>query len=449
MRRRSPWLLDLVTLNRSRDPGTSGRVYVCVVDLLDGVDHLTLGRGISVYVPSLRSPDARRLIAGAALGPGLLLVESVQPAAEGAAALLRARVDDPDRAQPACAGEPVHRGGGVAAGAGPCRGPAVCRSGPGGDPPVDRRGHRRLPQEGARGPAAGCRAPVRRGSLRPVGAGGGDAGACGDQVGGPPIGPGPPQVAPRPTLVDPMHPPLSWDELRAALEGELSVLPRDGVLTLREWRPSGVTARLSRRRDDGELELEVPDDRHLPSTRRGGAERAAALRALGWLDTDSVPGGWVCWRWPTPATARQLAAAALDTLHLVFAVERPERLGVRAVLGSASARLPMPDVPLLEYDPMTYVTQRGPRIEPERARNGRYVVTEDGDRQLVEHDEKEYLVVDDPSRVGVLPEMVFGGSAARPCAGRRTVCAGQHRRHHAEPSPRRRPSSWSAAASTC
>lgn len=192
------------------------------------------------------------------------------------------------------------------------------------------------------------------------------------------------------------------------------MLPRDGVLTLREWRPSGVTARLSRRRDDGELELEVPDDRHLPSTRRGGAERAAALRALGWLDTDSVPGGWVCWRWPTPATARQLAAAALDTLHLVFAVERPERLGVRAVLGSASARLPMPDVPLLEYDPMTYVTQRGPRIEPERARNGRYLVTEDGDRQLVEHDEKEYLVVDDPSGVGVLPEMVFGGTLLVP-----------------------------------
>lgn len=89
VRRRTPWLLDLVTLNRSRDPGTSGQVYVCVVDLLDGVGHLTLGRGISVYVPSLRSPDARRLIAGAALGPGLLLVESVQSAAEGAAALLR------------------------------------------------------------------------------------------------------------------------------------------------------------------------------------------------------------------------------------------------------------------------------------------------------------------------------------------------------------------------
>lgn len=46
------------------------------------------------------------------------------------------------------------------------------------------------------------------------------------------LDPGPRRSLPRPTLVDPMHPPLSWDELRAALEGELSVLPRDGVLTL-------------------------------------------------------------------------------------------------------------------------------------------------------------------------------------------------------------------------
>ena len=47
-----------------------------------------------MHVSSLRSPDARRLIARAALGPGVWLLDSALPVTEAALALLRARVDD-------------------------------------------------------------------------------------------------------------------------------------------------------------------------------------------------------------------------------------------------------------------------------------------------------------------------------------------------------------------
>ena len=74
----------------------------------------------------------------------------------------------------------------------------------------------------------------------------------------------------------------------------------------------------------------------------------------------------------------------------------------------------MPDVPLLEYDPMRYVTQRGAEAISERARNGRYLVTEAGDPQLVEHDGTEHLVLDDPAGVDGLPEMVHGSALLAP-----------------------------------
>ncbi|MGV1008929.1 MAG: TY-Chap domain-containing protein [Dermatophilaceae bacterium] len=257
------------------------------------------------------------------------------------------------------------------------------------------------------------------------------------------LDPGHRRSMPRPAVADPMQPPVSWDELRDGLERELSVLPRDGVLSVHEWSPNEVAARLSRRRDDGRLELEVPDDRYLPSTRRGGPERAAALRRRGWLDPDSVTGGWLCWRWPTPATPGQLADAAVDTLRWVYGVERPERLGVQAVWGSSSARLPMPDLPLVEDIPRG--VHGGQR---QRARSGRYLVTPMGDRQFES-------TTGGSTSSSTMRRRSTGCLRCSPgvCSSRRPPPTGPVFRsapsRPAEPSRPPPPSSWSATASTC
>lgn len=331
VRRRSPWLLDVILLDGSQDPRASGRLYVCVVDLLDGSDHLTLGHGVAMHVSSLRSPDARRLIARAALGPGVWLLDSALPVTEAALALLRAGVDDTAERHLQERGSRHIRAAGWQLALDPATAqPHAVRAL---DEilrliAADTEGRytkglqallpdaqylyevaRSAPPE--RVVAMQQRAEAKLVALRLDSSHG--------------------RSLPRPALVDPMHAPVSWDELRGALESGLSVLPRDGVLTVHEWHVAGVTARFSRRRDDGRLEVEIPDDRYLPSTRRGGPERAAAMRALGWLEPDSVPGAWASWRRPSPATAGQLAAAALDTLRSVYAVGRPERLAVRGV----------------------------------------------------------------------------------------------------------------------
>ncbi|MGV1029366.1 MAG: hypothetical protein ACOYBU_12750, partial [Dermatophilaceae bacterium] len=69
VRSRSPWLLDVVLFDRSRE-NLGGRLHVFVVDMLDGQERLGWRHGIEVSVPSLRSPDARRRLTRTALGAG-------------------------------------------------------------------------------------------------------------------------------------------------------------------------------------------------------------------------------------------------------------------------------------------------------------------------------------------------------------------------------------------
>lgn len=69
LRRRGPWLCDVVLADRVSN-AECARVHVVVVDLLDGIDHLTLGHGVMYEALPFDAPQQRRRILQHVLGPG-------------------------------------------------------------------------------------------------------------------------------------------------------------------------------------------------------------------------------------------------------------------------------------------------------------------------------------------------------------------------------------------
>jgi hypothetical protein len=78
VRRRSPWLLDVVLLEPHRAP-LAGSVYVVVDSLVDGGDVLHLTRHTSCYVDHLDRPGSAQRVRDHVMGEGLAFLDGWTP----------------------------------------------------------------------------------------------------------------------------------------------------------------------------------------------------------------------------------------------------------------------------------------------------------------------------------------------------------------------------------